>query len=367
MTQIHPDIPEDRAWKYARRIYVRSAYRSKLSDDLYWIGAKWDPQEHCLWVGSGKLEQVIPLIQANEERGTQAAEVKAAGLWAKIPYQASGIRDLAKSLGGKWDSTRKEWAMPTEAALGAVQEKIAEHSAAEKTRKAGARARKAAEAAVTDEEIIARSGRVLAGAGEKITAGGILEGYMKRPQAEASKPRRGDVLRMKDGTRILILSAAVSFWTQDDVDDQAPHEEPGWRWGGTAVRVEPTPEEAARDEAREASRRDGETVAGVIQRLLGGVAGEDAWAGVTRLSEQDARRVPGDAAAGRVTGGSWTLTLTADGRVHYYHPGHYDAWLVTCWETADPRAADLMRAVLGPGSRGAGQYTVTVTDVAPQA
>lgn len=365
---IHPDIPEDRAWKTGRRIYITCGYKSQLSSALYGIGAKWDRDEHALWVGSGKKEQVIALIGEHEKRIAETGAVKASGLWVKIPFAAENVRDQAKKLGAKWDKGRKEWAMPTEAALGAVEELLAEHElaaseakAAAKVKQAAAKAENAAEAARTDEDIIASSGRILV-SDERIEIHGLLQGYMKRPEAEKSKPGRGEVVKIKGGTRVLVLKSKAEFWDQDACDDLAPHEDPGWRWFAAGVRVEPSAGEAAEEAEKAAVKADGDAIAALI-------AARKDW-DMEYLPETGAgKRVPADQVAGRISvsygsqgNSDGHLTLTRDGEVVWYHPGHYDDWRRTEGRTRNPEAANQVRAVLagGPRTRASDRCTCTV-------
>ena len=117
---IHPDIPVERAWKVGRRIYVRCGYKSQLNTQMREIGAKWDGDERALWVGSGKVDQVVPLVQAAAERGAAIDAVKAAGHWVTIPYDATDIRAAAKKAGGIWDGEQRRWAMPSAEALAEI-------------------------------------------------------------------------------------------------------------------------------------------------------------------------------------------------------------------------------------------------------
>jgi len=251
MEQIHPDIPVSKAWKTSRTIFVTAGYNSVLSGEMYDLGAKWDRDEHAFRTGPGKLDTVIPLILADLGRAAKTADIKSAGLWVKIPFEAHAIRDQAKNLGARWDKDRKEWAMPGEESLAQVRELVSAHGQAEKDRKTAARAKKAAEAAVTDEEIITRSGRTLV---SDVRVG--LERHesqwrMKRAEAEKYAPERGEIQRTRDGKYWLILSAAkADFWNEDTCADLAPHLQPGWHYSFAGVEVTPTAEEIAKDAAR---------------------------------------------------------------------------------------------------------------------
>lgn len=247
--RIAPHIPTERAWKAGRRVYVRSPYKSRLGDALYGIGAKWDRDEGALWVGSGKLAAVIPLIEEHEERAAETRAVRDAGLFVKIPYEAAAVRTEAKRLGARWDKDRKMWAMPDGESLARAQVLVREFAEAAAPRKAAAKAARAADRALrgrTPEEIIAASGRTVVPGAEKLSFSGELAGYMKRAEAERHAPVPGDVEKVR-GVRYLVLEGSVQFWDEDACADQMPHWEPGWKMFWTGIAVEPADGERAED------------------------------------------------------------------------------------------------------------------------
>ena len=57
----------DTAWQTTRRVYVRSAYASELSNRLRSLGARWDTEAKALWVGVRKLDGVEALLASLEQ------------------------------------------------------------------------------------------------------------------------------------------------------------------------------------------------------------------------------------------------------------------------------------------------------------
>lgn len=372
-TPIHPDIPLTQAWKTGRRIYVRSGYRSQLNTELREAGASWDAKERALWVGTGKLDQVLPLIQEHQQRIAQAVAVKAAGLWVVIPYDAAAIRAAAKTAGARWDQDRKAWAMPTPETyqqitdqVSAWQRKLAEQKAA-----ADAAARAARLAAERQEQenaaltAAARAAQLLTASartatGEHGTATGRLPGRMRQAEAETRKPQPGQTVRLRDGRRVLVLTCAVDFWSQDAIDDGVvgdPSMDPGWYYRYEFATVEPTADEQAADAAAQAEQDDENTIAAL---LLDVSRGAD-------LAEvgPDTPRPPAGGHAIRRTSGSvqptpdGTVTLV-DGRVWWQHPGYYDDYRAVSGRVTDPTIVARVQAVVAGGTRRRGAYTVTV-------
>ncbi len=112
--ELTPTTPTDRAWVTGRRIYVRSRYGSRLAEQVRDLGATWDRDERCLWVGTGKRDQVVALLAEQAERVEAVVARKAAAHWVTIPFEAEDIRARAKKLGALWDRDRKQWGLPTE-------------------------------------------------------------------------------------------------------------------------------------------------------------------------------------------------------------------------------------------------------------
>lgn len=122
--RVAADIPADRAWKTGRRVYVRSAKGSALSEALWGANATWDREHGAHYIGTGKLEALLPLIREAGGRAARVQDVKAAGLWIAIPIGAKDVREHAKGLGAVWDADRKEWALPTAEAREEVAAKV---------------------------------------------------------------------------------------------------------------------------------------------------------------------------------------------------------------------------------------------------
>jgi len=341
MEQISPDIPAEKAWKQGRRVYVRCGYKSRLNDQVRDLGGKWDRDEGALWVGSGKLAQVIPLVLAAAEVSADVQAVKDAGRWVKIPYDAAGIREQAKKLGAKWDGDRKEWAMPSDEALAEVQRLIADRDDARKAQpKAPARPDVPSEA-----EVIAASGRTLTG--QRGTASGRLEGRGKRAWAEAQKPQPGEVRKAAGRGRVLVLSCTADFLSYDDIEDQSPGQEPGWYYSYAFADVEPDAGEIAADQARAAETADGAEIAAALSAAREVME----W-----KPEADAGRDPVPAITGsiEVTSGAvrdGTLYLLADGRVMWRHPGYYDDYRACEGITSAPGTVAAIRALIAAGPR----------------
>ncbi len=119
------DIPTSRAWVTGRRIYVRSSYRSALSEALREAGATWDRDERCWWVGTGKREIALSLIAQHAERVAEIVGRKSEAHWVTIPFDAVSIRAKAKMLGALWDRERKQWGLPTAEAAAEVSSAVA--------------------------------------------------------------------------------------------------------------------------------------------------------------------------------------------------------------------------------------------------
>jgi hypothetical protein len=361
-TQIADDIPLSRAWKTGRRVYVRCARRSKVDDGLYALGSTWDREEEARWVGSGKLEQVIALIREADVVAAAPAAVKERGHWVAIPVAAAEIREYAKSPRwdgerGEYDGARRQWAMPTADAAAEVTAMIDDwerkaqadkdaKAAREKADRAQAAQKARAEAARTDDDVIAASGRTVLSA-ERVSAVIRMDYHGRRAGAEEAKQPRGDVIRAADGRRFLVLSSTVEFWSEDMGQ---PGAGASWKNLVTGVEVAPDAAESAADAEREAAHRDGEQVTAALAEIRERLA---------YVPEQDARRVDGGRVAAKVTvrfgslqmHDDGELSLTTDGEVCWYHPGYYDDYRAVAGSSRDPQTVALARAVFSGGSR----------------
>lgn len=357
-TAIHPDIPLDKAWRAGRRIYVRAGYQSHLNDQMRALGAKWDPEAKALWVGTGKAQQVVPLVQAQVSRVAASADVKARGQWVHIPFDAEDVRTRARALGGVYDGDRKDWAMPTDQAFAEVSTAVTDWSAKRAAAKATAKAAARETAGKTAAE---REGRVIAGSdrtvtGERGQANGQLHGRMRRPEAEQRKPQPGEVRHLPDGRRVLVLTSRVEFASQDAIDDGLvglpPYAEPGWYFSYEFAEVRPTAAEIEEDRRVKAELDDGAEIDAVM-RLAERTAQRRE---VDTLSPLAGPSITMDAAGGMtVHGGRITVT---DRGVWWQHPGYYDDFRRTEGMITDAALLARILAIIAAGPRRRGQYRV---------
>lgn len=375
------DIPLDRAWRTGRRVYVRCGYHSRLNTQLRGLGAHWDGEARALWTGSGKRTQVAELVRAAEARRTEIDRIKAAGRWVTVPRGAADLRARIKDeLGGVFDGDRKQWALPTDEALTRARQMVADHQEAAAADRADRRRRRAAEAAETLPDRIAR---LTAEAGRTLTGGPVpgsgpdgtvtlttrLFQRMRRAEAQACASGIGEVIRDEHRHRFLIIGRDLEFWNQDMVDDQAPHlVDPHWLVTYTCVRVETTPDEAAADRAADAEAADAAEIDDLM-RQAGTVTAAATAIAAPYPPEQEITATITGRAGHTGTVGTGTLILTRDGRVHWRHPGYYDDYIPTAGTTTDPAFTGRVRALTAAGSRTLqsrrGQlpatYTITVT------
>ncbi len=359
--QIHDDIPADRAWQVGRRIYVRCGYSSNLNKELLKLGSKWDSDVKARWVGSGKRAVVIPLIQAHQARIDHITAVKAAGHWVKLPRGADAIYKRVTELDAVWDADRGQWAMPTVEALAEVAQLINDHKAAV----AAARAETARQEAVVAEQmrqenaaaavtaaqvrermLIDKSGRVVSD--ERGTVRCLrLYGRMPRAAAERAKPQPGEVRRLSDGRRGLVLASTVTFWSQDMIDDGlvpgSTGDDPGWRCDYQYIVVAPTDAEVAADQREQAQHEDQQTIEKLLHDV-DAVRGFTDSAQRTALTGQSIRHITESGSGGMIT-------VTGDGAVWYQHPGFYDDWRHREFEITDLALLARIRAVLDGGPR----------------
>lgn len=363
---IADDISVDAAYQIGRRIYVKCGYESQLGGALRDIGAKWDRDIKTLWVGSTKRDAVLPLIKAHLDRLAQIQAIKDGRRWVHIPYDAAAIRDQAKALGAIWGPEVKGWAMPTDEAQATITAAVTQWTAARDAARAAERAaqdeRERAERAATaqsvEDRIISRSGRTVVGEARH-TLTGRLYGRMRRAEAEQAKPEAGEIHRLTDGRRVMIMTCTVRFWSQDAIDDGFTpdlSDDPGWYWTATGVEVEPTADEAEADRVEAARQADEAEIAQVVREV----------SRTAELSERgpDSPRVPAGHTITR-HGGSLTrfpdgtVTLADDGQVWWYHPGYYDDYRAVQGQVVDEALIERVRAVVDGGSRERGPYTVT--------
>lgn len=358
---IADDIPTEKAWKIGRRIYVRCGYESRLNSQLREIGASWDRDVRALWVGSTKLAQVLPLLRAQAERIAKVSAVKAAGRWARIPYDATNIRETAKRLGGVWDGDRKAWAMPTDEAHGQIQTLLkARNEAIEAAKRAAEQEREEARRRAEQEQITtaeARSRQIIEASGRHVVSEapiyvtGHLKGYPRRPQAEQAKPQPGEIRRWKGGRRVLVLACDVEFANQDDLDDGLSYadlwDSPGWYWRYEAVEVSPTAAEVDADHEAALWIDDYRTIKLVL------LAAEKA---ADRHEPEPGEWPRGALTITREGRGSGVqhfgeIVVTDDGQCWWTHLGYYDDYRSVVGLITDATVIARIEAVLAGGSR----------------
>lgn len=368
-------IPLDKAWREGRRVYVRCGYTSKLNEQLRRLGATWDHDHRALWVGSGKADQVTPLVRASLARIGEVAEVKARNLWATIPYEALAIREAAKRAEGVYDGDTRRWAMPDQASLdditaqvAAYQQRIAEQRAADRAEQDRIAALDAEQRAAEREQaakqrataIIERAGRTVTGEPSWIN-GHLYTGHgvrLRRPDAERAAPQPGDVRKLDDGRRALVLDCTLTFFSQDDVDDDfAPGgtgSDPGWYYRLTVVPVAPTAAELAADAADAAERADRDEIAAVMR-----AADQAAWGkAVTAWTRLDGQTITADPPGGLTTHDG-QIIVTDGGDCWYQHPGWYDSYIRREARITDETLIGRVRAILAAGDRRRGNYQIT--------
>lgn len=382
---ISPDIPVDKAWKTGRRIYVRTGYKTQLNDQIRELGGKWDAGEHALWVGSGKLEQVIPLVLAQAQRAAAVQAVKDAGRWVTIPFEADAIRAEAKRLGAKWDRDSKQWALPDDEAFAAVSALLASRAEAEQARAEAEKAeRAAAQKAVQAEQarrdaedaservarIIAQSGRTATGQTGTVTTVSVQR--MNKATAWAQAMAEGEIIKVRTGGGVKrgVITGRRVWFAGDEMASSVcwhseTHDQAHWDFRYDVAIVEPVAEEIAADGAAAAEKRDAEEIAAAIKDVQGSMAWTpEAEAGKADRDGVIAGRIR--VSAGSTSYHDGTLTLTADGRVIWYHPGYYDDYRISEGITTDLDAVTRVRALIAAGSRvryhDISKYTVTAED-----
>ncbi|RKR92748.1 hypothetical protein BDK92_7227 [Micromonospora pisi] len=364
-------IPTDVAWQEGRRIYIRCGYNSNLNKQLLEINAKWDGDVGARYVGTTRRDAVLPLVQAHVERIAAATAIKTAGRWIAIPYEAEAIREHAQSLGGKYDKPTKRWAMPSADTLADVHQRVHDWTAAvEAKRQAEREAEKEARAAAEregrdaaaaakasrEERLIASSGRTIMEDRGQVRSQ-RLHGWMRRPEAEQRKPQPGDVRKLRDGRRVLVLNSEVWFASQDAIDDGLAAgvnlwEDPGWFYNYNFVVVEPTAEEVEADRQEKAEQDDLTELAEVMK-----LADRTPRQAVDSLTNLEGATITEDSAGGMTIHGG-QITVTPTDEVWYQHPGWYDDYVRTEGRVDDPELIARVRAIIAGGDRRRGAYAV---------
>lgn len=325
-TPIADTIPLEKAWQTGRRVYVRCGYNTATNQRIRALGATWDREVKALWVGSTKKQQVVDILTEIGEAVAAVEAIKGLAFWVAIPYAMRTIRDRAKALGGKWDSERKEWAMPTHEARDEIVAAIAAEKRAVQERKE--------ERAVQERKALPENAIKFRGALPE-------DMFLRRAAAEQYAPKVGDRIKV-DGRLIEVVTIEVVFGDTDfwgSVMCQ-PWRDAGWAWFGSGVPVEPTPEERAADEARAARA--------AAEREL-----TDLLADSPRRSEV-AHLTPVSEPVVTITrsGVAWTVTL--GGELWVQSRGSYDDYRCTEVCVTDP---DIIQRIMGAVDvLGAGRF-----------
>jgi len=383
MKPIHDGIPTDRAWQVGRRIYVRCGYKSQINKDMRNIGAKWDPAERALWVGSTKKTQVIEICLAAQQRVDEREAVKAQGRWVEIPRGADDILAVVKELGGVYDPDGKRWAMRSDEDLARVQDMIRQRKEREAAERAARReaeqrireelrrqgvAEAEAKVRAERERIVAEAGRVATGETAKLRE--ISTQRMTKAIAWKVARKKGDVVKLRDGRRGVIVGIDIWFTGSDIASSvcwhAATHDRAHWDFLYEVAIVEPTQEEVEADAAEAAERADAEQIHTLMEEAarLTGARADDKWT-----------HIPDDQIEGELTSMAGTtspfskgrLILTHDGRVYWQHPGYYDDYVRSEGVSDDPELVERVRRLIAAGSRTRyvdGQLPVTYKVVA---
>jgi hypothetical protein len=392
MRPVHPELPMDTAWQQGRRLYVRCTASSKLSSALHARGAQWDPYAKALWLSTRHREQVTAWTLAYHQARERAQQVRSAGLWVAIPYQAELLRARAKALGAIFDGTRKMWAMPTPADLVEIEELVevwtraraAERAEAERQRRAyweaerrraaleAAEQRRAAqqaaetaaerrleEAALRDAERRKAAARAdtfraeLARTVDRVLLGPlevrreVFPRFTTGDDARAAAPHIGAVLRLEDGRRALVWGRKVRFVPRDEATTFGM-ERPHWSAEYRLAIVAPSEDELDTETARARERIDAEE----LHALAGDAALLTCPAPVERLP-----RISDPVGTIKVTTGvngllpAGRLVLDRTGTVWWQHPGHYDTYMPVLGAARDTDLAARFRAALAGGPR----------------
>lgn len=323
---ISEHIPIDRAWQEGRRVYVRCGYRSKLNQQMRQLGARWDADQRALWVGSTKKPAVLALLAEAAERMERVEGVKALGLWVAIPRGMAQVREQAKKLGCLFDGDRKEWAAPSPEARAQVEHLVAE------------------------QELAERAGRRTTG--ELVSHRWVSTRRMRSGDARGMLHRVGEVIQLADGRHGVVVEAKAWFTSEEMASSVCWHEETADRahwdlWHQVAV-VEDTAAEAAERQERRERAED----AAELHALWHAGGRGSATEGVRLVPEGERLgSIQCRYGTGHTRHDGGTLVLTRDGRVVFTHPGWYDDYRATWWESRDEALVTRVRAAIVRGAR----------------
>lgn len=358
---ISETVPLDRAWQEGRRIYVRCGYKSTLNQQMRQLGARWDPDQRALWVGSTKKPAVLVLVAEAAERADRVARVKDLGLWVAIPRGMASVREQAKQLGLLFDGDRKEWAAPTRQAQEKVERLVAEQRAAKRAERDQAER----ESAELEERIAAERGRptqevtaqVLAersgrrATGELVSYRWVSTRRMRSGDARGLLHRVGEVIELDDGRHGVVVEAEAWFTDDERASSMCWHDETAdqahWDlWHRVAV-VEDTADEAAERQERRERAEDA-----VELHALWHASGQGPAAEGTRVVPESelVGSIQLQYGTGHTRHDGGTLILAAN-RVVFNHPGWYDDYRATWRESRDEELVARVRAAIVRGVR----------------
>ncbi|MCE7081131.1 hypothetical protein [Streptomyces sp. ST2-7A] len=385
---IHPDTPTTRAWQTGRRIYVRAGYHSQLNRQLVELGTHWDPNHRARWIGTTKREAVTALVLAAETRIREIEAVKQAGRWIVLPYGAAHIHRRLRETNAIFCKHTKAWAVRTDTAYAEIAAMVEawnidlelERVARQETRRLyyeeqrlERRRAEAVHSARLREKAIVDSGRTLLG-GDILHLTEVTRRFHTKATALATARDVGEVMRLDDGCRALVVGSEVHFTNEIDAYDCRHPDMPvdaHWHFSYDLLLIEPTEEELAEETGRAMAGIDADELHALMTaaaRLTAATA-EDRWT-PTPEDTLTGEIVAGTGFRGMVPAGR--LMLTRDGRVIWQHPGFHPEYIRSEGLTADPTLVQRLRDALAPGARTRVvpgtvpvQYTVRTHDHPP--
>lgn len=180
----------------------------------------------------------------------------------------------------------------------------------------------------------------------------VSTAYMRRGDAQAMLRKVGEVIELADGRHGVVVQAKAWF-TGDEMASSVcwhaeTHDQAHWDlWHQVAV-VADTEAEAARRRERQDQARE----AAELHALMNLPASGPVQEGARVVAERDrVGRIECRYGTGHTLHDGGALTLTRDGRVVGTHPGWYDDYRATWWESRDAALVERVRAVLGAGAR----------------
>ena len=112
------------------RVEVSTRYGDPGITTLRHYGCQWDPLTRVWWIGRlhpnvGIVRQFVDFARTHRSSFARECERRrAAGLSISTPFT---LRQVVKEHGGIWDAARKQWLLPSPAALKLVRAQIYRH------------------------------------------------------------------------------------------------------------------------------------------------------------------------------------------------------------------------------------------------